>query len=92
MKHLFSFVLLTASLNATAQIYIPPDPYNDSERDSYGMATFNDLYDAEGRLVVQQRISSHADRSDDLFLGDQGSALYVIVVDAAKVAKWVPIR
>jgi hypothetical protein len=50
------------------------------------------IYDAEGRLVVQQRISSHADRSDDLFLGDQGSALYVIVVDATQVAKWVPIR
>ncbi len=50
------------------------------------------IYDPEGRMIVQQRIRSNAGRTDDLYLGDQGSALYVIVVDAAQVAKWVPIR
>jgi hypothetical protein len=50
------------------------------------------VYDPEGRLVVQQRISSHAERSDDLSLGDQPSALYIIMVDAVQVAKWVPVH
>ncbi len=48
------------------------------------------IYDAEGRLVVQKRILSNAGRSSDLYIGDQGSALYVFVVDATQVAKWVP--
>ncbi len=50
------------------------------------------IYDTEGRLVVQKQIRSHAGRTDDLYLGNQGAALYVIVVDATQVAKWVPIR
>ena len=50
------------------------------------------IYDPEGRLVVQKQIRSNGGRTDDLYLADQSSALYVIVVDATQVAKWVPIR
>jgi hypothetical protein len=50
------------------------------------------VYDPEGRLLVQQRMNSREGRSDDLSIGDQSAALYIIVVDAAQVAKWVPLR
>ena len=50
------------------------------------------VYDAQGRLVLQQAVRSNAGRSEAVLLRDRSAALYLLVVDNQCTGRLVPIR
>ncbi|MBP9080221.1 MAG: hypothetical protein KBF80_08215 [Flavobacteriales bacterium] len=50
------------------------------------------VYDAQGRLVLERRVSSMASRSESIRFAGQPSALYVVVVDNERTVRVVPMR
>ncbi len=50
------------------------------------------VYDAQGRLVLEQAVRSSAGRSEAVPLRDMGTALYVVVVDNERTGRLMPIR
>jgi hypothetical protein len=50
------------------------------------------IYDAQGRVVLERKVSSTAGRSEAVLFTEHSAALYVVVVDQARTGKLVPIR
>ena len=49
------------------------------------------IYDAEGRLVLDRPVTSHAGRSGVVQL-EPSSALYILRVDGLRTAKYIPME
>ena len=50
------------------------------------------IYDAQGRLVLEQAVQSLAGRSTPVALRSTGTALYLLVVDGERTTRVVPMR
>jgi len=50
------------------------------------------IYDAEGRMIVEKQVHSSADRSDEVDMGPCVSALYIVRVDGVQTAKFIPMQ
>ncbi|MBP9079894.1 MAG: hypothetical protein KBF80_06560 [Flavobacteriales bacterium] len=50
------------------------------------------VYDAQGRLVLDQLVNSSAGRSDVVPFNERSAALYLLVVDNERTGRLVPIR
>jgi hypothetical protein len=50
------------------------------------------VYDAQGRLVLDEPVHSHGGRTEGLAFAGQGTALYVAVVDGQRAGRFIPIH
>ena len=50
------------------------------------------VYDAQGRLVLEQAVQSQAGRTNAVPLREAGASLYLVVVDNQRTGRLVPIR
>lgn len=50
------------------------------------------IYDAQGRLVLEQAVQSQAGRTNAVPLREAGTSLYLVVVDNQRTARVVPMR